>query len=82
MKRLLDGERKEIKASRQYSTFKNDSFKVVAHRHDCDTPIVELKVAFGADVNEGSLTHYLTDVEALDLIDRLQRALSVLPSSK
>lgn len=62
--------------------FRHKGFGVAAYRYDCDTPFIEVELAFGTDVKEGSLTHHMTDVEALDLIERLQRALSVLPSSK
>jgi len=82
MKLLLDGERKEVRASRQWSMFKHKGFRVTAHREDCDTPFVEVELAFGTDVKDGSLKYHMTDVEALDLIDRLQSALSILPSSK
>lgn len=73
-KRLLDGERKVINASRQYAMFKNKRFTVEAEREDSDTPFVHLHL------DQPHIT--LTDVDALDLIDRLQRALAVLPSSK
>lgn len=77
MKRLKDGETKEIKASRDWSMFKHRSFKVEAERYDCDTPFVNLTIDCITQ------THIsMTDVETLDLIDRLQRALSVLPTSK
>jgi hypothetical protein len=73
-KRLSDGERKLIKSSRNFSMFKNNSFEVEAERADCDTPFIHLTI--------GGATTCLTDVETLDLIDRLQRALDILPSSK
>jgi hypothetical protein len=58
--------------------FRNDRFKVEAERYDCDSPFVHVTIG----KSPFSTTEALTDVEALDLIDRLQRALSVLPSSK
>ncbi len=77
MKRLKDGETKGIKASRGFSMFRHESFKVEAERYDCDTPLVHLTI------DRTTQTHIsMTDVETLDLIDRLQRALSVLPTSK
>lgn len=74
-RRLADGEKRIIRASRGFSMFKNHTFVVEAERIDCYTPYVGLTLPNGASVS-------LTDVATLDLIDRLQRALSVLPSSK
>ncbi|CAB3753943.1 hypothetical protein [Paraburkholderia humisilvae] len=74
MKRLADGERREIKASRNWSMLKNRHFKVEAERIDSDTPCIHVTL--------GDCTAALTDVEALDLIERLQTAISVLPTSK
>jgi hypothetical protein len=73
-KPLIDGQQREIKASRDFSMFTDHSFKVIAERYDCDTPYVH--VGFGSDL------FTLTDAATRDLIDRLQRALSVLPTSK
>jgi hypothetical protein len=82
VKPLKDGEEREVRASRIWSMFKNKSFTVVAHRIDCDTPYVELRLN---DLYPGSRPPnelMLTDVEASDLIERLQRALAMLPTSK
>lgn len=79
-KRLKDGEQREIKASKQFhvcngrASFANTRIKVVAHREDCDTPYVR--------INIGMVACVLTDTETRDLIDRLTRALDVLPTSK
>lgn len=73
-KQLQDGERKVIRPSRNFSMFKHNHFLVEAERIDCDTPAVHLTVA--------SETTVLTDTQTADLIDRLQRALSILPTSK
>lgn len=77
MKRLRDGERKVIRTSRMFSVYRNDRFKVEAERYDCDTPLIHLTCGLAESYE---LT--LNEIEALELIDRLQRALSVLPSSK
>lgn len=49
--------------------------RVFAHCYDEDTPIVELHFPDGS-------THGLTDTSTQELIDRLKRALDVLPTSK
>jgi hypothetical protein len=87
MKTLKDGETRKINASREFSMFKHKRFEVTAHRVDCDTPFVILKLkadpyaVYSGNPPEDREIH-LTDVEAYDLIDRLQRALGILPSSK
>lgn len=78
MKRLSDGEARTVKASRDFSMFKHKQFEVVARRIDCETPLVMLTVT--SEVSSDTIA--MTDVEALDLIDRLQRALAILPTSK
>jgi hypothetical protein len=80
-KPLVDGEIREIKAGRGYSMWKHNQFKVSAERYDCDTPIVHLEIQFGVEGKSTAVT-YLTDDAARDLIDRLERALRVLPTSK
>lgn len=87
-KRLVDGERREIKASRGWQHLKQIGIKVEAERVDSDTPYVHLTMSAFVWNEEAQrhdtkeLTRAFTDVEAQDLIDRLQRALDALPSSK
>lgn len=86
--RMKDGEIREVRASAEWSMFKNENIKVKAERYDCDTPYVHLTVANETwDPEKDRLvrtefTHVMTDVETEDLINRLQRAIKLLPSSK
>lgn len=73
MSKLRDGESRVMKP--RYQRF--DRVKVTAERIDSDTPIVHLKVTCGLAIEVS-----MWDDEAEDLIARLQRALSILPSSK
>ncbi|QOV06307.1 hypothetical protein CPT_Maja_087 [Burkholderia phage Maja] len=76
-KYLVGQEVREIKASqnfRMFSKCRDHQFKVIADREDCETPYVHLK--------DGDHMITMTDTAARDLIDRLQRALAVLPTSK
>jgi hypothetical protein len=50
--------------------------EVVAERVDCDSPIVHLRF------KDGASEQHLSDCDVIDLIDRLKRALSILPTSK
>ena len=70
MKRLEDGELRTMR----HGPDSDHNVEVVAYRVDCDTPYIKLTAGQG--------TVMLTDVGALELIDRLNRALSVLPTSK
>jgi hypothetical protein len=83
-KRLIDGERRVVGASAQWSMFRHRRIKVEAERYDCDTPFVHLTLSDRPDNIAGRqpFTHVMADVETLDLIDRLQRAIAMLPSSK
>lgn len=80
MKLLDNGESKVIGASRASAALKSLPLEVKAERIDADKPYVHLKILGCPALGEPSVI--LTDVDALDLIDRLQRALSTLPSSK
>ena len=73
MSRLKTGERREMR-----SRFRHDDkpFEVHAFCEDSDTPVIILR-----DSRTGQETH-LTDVQAQSLEQRLQRARSVLPTSK
>lgn len=86
MKFLKDGESRTIKASRKYSMFKHDSFKIEALCIDSDTPCVVVDIKYDHHSQGWGLPStaglVLTDVQAMDLIDRLQQALDILPSSK
>lgn len=68
-KMLADGEYRVMK-----SRIKNRKFEVVAQRVDSETPYISLR---GHGINI-----YLTDTEAIDVLERIKRALSILPSSK
>lgn len=70
MKRLEDGEQRTMK----HGPSSDRNVEIVAHRVDCDTPYIKLTAGQG--------TVMLTDVGAEELIDRLRRALSMLPTSK
>lgn len=72
MKRLVDGQRKVV-----HSKFKlfDSEVKVEAYRVDSDTPYVILTHRNGTEI-------YLTDVGAKSLVERLNKALLLLPSSK
>lgn len=79
---------REIRPSRRWSMFKHNDIHVEAERYDCDTPFVHLTLTnrvwdkeAGQEVVK-ELTLGMTDSETLDLIDRLERALAVLPTSK
>jgi hypothetical protein len=81
---MKDGEKREVRASRMHSMWKNDRFKVEAERYDCDTPFVHLTLRDrrGTLAPDPERSICMTDTEAHDLVDRLQRALGMLPSSK
>lgn len=66
-----DGERRTIVSRRRMHL----EVQVVAERVDSETPLVHLYTG-------NTLVASLTDVGTQDLIDRLQRALSILPTSK
>lgn len=66
-----DGERCTIVGRRRM----NLDVQMVAERVDSETPLVHLYTG-------NTLVDSLTDVGTQDLIDRLQRALSILPTSK
>lgn len=74
MSRLEDGQSRKIKPG----LFAREDIEVVAERVDADTPYVHLH--FTGRVGRADLA--LTDAECAELIERLQRALNVLPSSK
>jgi len=67
---MKDGERRVIPKQRTHI----DEMTVVAHRVDSDTPYVILQTVEGEK--------WLTDVEAEELILRIRKALSILPTSK
>lgn len=70
---LQDGQSRVI---RKRKAFHPDlPFDVVAHRVDCDTPYVILRKN---ELNQDMLT----DSQAQELIERLKRALGMLPTSK
>ena len=66
---MNDGQKINIRADKWYR-----GPRVVAHRLDCDTPIIYLV--------DDEYTTALTDSDAKDLIVMLNRALKYLPSSK
>jgi hypothetical protein len=70
-KPLKDGERRTMKPG-----IYGESVTVIAERIDSDTPNIILQD------HETGAEMQLTDVGAQDLIERLRRALSILPSSK
>lgn len=67
---LKDGERRQMRPA----PWANKTVAVTAYREDVDTPYVILE--------QDSKQLFLTDGEAWELIARLKRALSVLPTSK
>lgn len=69
-KYLKDGESRRIKPG-----VWGKGTEVIAFRADCDSPFVFIKF-------EGHEKVCLTDVAATDLLDRLKKALSILPTSK
>lgn len=62
-----------VKRGRSERSFRID---VIARREDSDTPYVILQGPAGTP------PIYLADVQALELIDRLGKALAILPTSK
>jgi hypothetical protein len=70
---LQDGESRIIRKRKHFHP--DLPFDVVAHRVDCDTPYVILR-------SNPITQDMLTDSQARELIDRLQRALGILPTSK
>lgn len=84
MKYLNDGEIKDVKSKRN-AVYKTDKFVgIKAERVDCETPYVHLSILGQIDgvVHCADPSIILTDVDVEDLIERLQRALSMLPTSK
>jgi hypothetical protein len=73
MRKLLTGQIKVIKSSKKYAMFKFNRIKVIAECVDVETPSVTLEI-------DGPIV--MCDTETLDLIERLQNALSILPTSK
>lgn len=71
--RIADGQRKTMQIGRWASPWARHVI-VEAERIDRDTPIIHVSFPDGKAV--------LSDTDAKDLVDRLQRALSLLPSSK
>lgn len=79
MKKLsVDGERKVIRPTPSNSAC-NNMFTVAAIREDSDTPCVEITLK---DMDGMSVTAWLTDVDAEELSRQIQKAISILPSSK
>lgn len=72
MRQLLDGEMKVMRS--KFSFFDNE-VKVTAYREDSDSPFVILS-------DENGQEFRLTDVGAQSLVERINKALSILPSSK
>ena len=73
-KPLIDGERRVMRPAWAPDAKRSNYVKVTAHRVDSETPYVILEI-------DGVAT-WLEDVTAIDLVNRIQRALSVLPTSK
>lgn len=73
--RLRDGEKREIKPAAWVSNW-GRNVRIVAERIDSETPIIHLSLI------NGDRSQPITDADADDLIDRLKRALSILPTSK
>lgn len=79
-KRLTrDGERREIHAAPRMRTLMARRVRVVAHRLDSDTPVVELTV-YGPCGSHCKV--WLEDIAAEELKRMLGRSLAILPSSK
>ena len=74
---LKDGESQKMQVVAWVRSSYN--FDVIAHRVDSETPYVILRPKNAADDSQDVC---MTDSEAEDMINRLQRALSILPSSK
>lgn len=75
MIRLKDGEKREIRPAAWVSPW-GKNIRVIAERVDSETPIIHLSLL-------GCVTDQpLTDADADDLINRLKKALSILPTSK
>jgi len=72
MRKLLDGEEKVMRSD--FPDHDNE-IKVAALRIDSETPYIILTDRDGNEV-------CLTDVGAQSLIERVQKALAILPSSK
>lgn len=73
-KRLIDGERRTMR-------IKNDAcpVRVDAFRYDSDTPAVILHDPLAEPASDPI---FLTDVGARDLVRKIEKALSLLPTSK
>lgn len=65
---LKDGETRKMRG------FQFNEIEVIAERVDCDTPVVHLKI--------GNEHVALADVDAHELVKMINRALSILPTSK
>ena len=72
MKRLSEGQTKLLKV-KCFSRYLN--LEVKAECYDMETPYIEL-------LKDGEEILSLTDADAIALIETLQKALSILPSSK
>jgi len=68
MSRVAEGTERQIRPGR--GTYP----RVIARCEDGDTPLIALEFDDGR--------RWLTDVQTKELIDRLRRALNVLPASK
>lgn len=74
-KALKDG---EYRVMRPATWIYSPAVRVTAYREDSETPYILLGAMRPSE--DGAIV--LTDSEAQDLIDRLKRALSILPTSK
>lgn len=76
---MRDGQRHVMRPGPFLTKSERDKLSVTAHRVDADTPYVVLSL-FPNTVGEVSLG--MSDVLAEDLVARVKRALSILPTSK
>lgn len=77
-KMLKDGEQREIRPTTIHP-YTKERIKVIAHRVDCDTPYVLLKVKM---IDDTWVELSFTDYEAQDIALMFIKALEILPTSK
>lgn len=72
MGRLVDGEMRKMGTNLPSHT----EFDIIAHRLDSETPIIIMRH------RETGAEYFLSDSDAQDTVTRIERALSILPTSK
>ena len=79
---LKDGQKRTMRPAPWITGGERDAVEIVAHRVDDETPNVVMRVRDPRDPEADPIELVMSDSLTHDVVERLQRALDMLPSSK